>query len=272
MKISKKKFFQINEAAHACGVSRSTLMRMEEKGLLTSAFVAPDSGRRYYDNYNVARVLQIEKFKAMGFRTDSIVDYFTNGGEASGMLDILTRRLDDLQRSIEEMRLRAGQGAGISVRLMTIPEVTCCMRRFEGYTIKEKYDAMYAFYEECVRDGYVLSDEPIFSISDRRDYLDGRIDDTPYPFWTCVPVRREKARRGTVTLPECRALSVLYHGDYDGADEAWLTLGREVRARGLRPAGNPRVLGIVAPYTGREIEAHRYCSRFVLPVEESPAD
>ena len=31
--------------------------------------------------------------------------------------------------------------------------------------------------------------------------------------------------------------------------------------------GFPRVLGIVAPYTGREIETHRYCSRLVLPVE-----
>ena len=53
-------------------------------------------------------------------------------------------------------------------------------------------------------------------------------------------------------LPACRVLSVLYYGEYDeGVDEAWLTLGREVKERGLTPAGLPRVLGIVAPYTGR---------------------
>ena len=51
------------------------------------------------------------------------------------------------------------------------------------------------------------------------------------------------------------------------ADEAFLRLGREVKERGLTPAGDPRVLGIVAPYTGREIETKRYCSRLVLPVE-----
>ena len=61
-----KQFFQITEAARACGLSRSTLMRMEERGLLTPVFTAPDSGRRYYDNHNVARMMQIEKFKAMG--------------------------------------------------------------------------------------------------------------------------------------------------------------------------------------------------------------
>ena len=62
MEKNTKDLFQIAEAAHACGLSRSTLMRMEEKGLLTPAYIAPESGRRYYDNFNVARILQIEKF------------------------------------------------------------------------------------------------------------------------------------------------------------------------------------------------------------------
>ena len=44
MGTGKKQLFQITEAAHACGLSRSTLMRMEEKGLLTPAYISPDSG------------------------------------------------------------------------------------------------------------------------------------------------------------------------------------------------------------------------------------
>ena len=177
-KIDTKKLFQITEAAHACGLSRSTLMRQEEKGLLKPAYIAPDSGRRYYDNHNVARILQIETFKAMGFGTEEIAGYFVRGGEAEGLLAVLEERLHSLQRSGEEMRLRAT----------------------------------------------------------------------------------------AVTLPECRVLSVLYCGDYSNVDEAWLRLGREANARGLTPAAPPRVLGIVAPYTGREIETRRYCSRLVLPV------
>ena len=108
---------------------------------------------------------------------------------------------------------------------------------------------------------------PLFTVLQRRDFLDGYITDEPYPFWVCVPVRPEKAPKEAVTLPACRALSVLYYGSYAGADEAFLRLGREVKERSLTPAGDPRVLGIVAPYTGREIETKRYCSRLVLPVE-----
>ena len=57
---------------------------MEEKGLLAPVYVAPESGRRYYDNHNIARVLQIEKFKSMGLGAQEIADYFVRGGEVSG--------------------------------------------------------------------------------------------------------------------------------------------------------------------------------------------
>ena len=240
-----KQFFQITEAARACGLSRSTLMRMEERGLLTPVFTAPDSGRRYYDNHNVARIMQIEKFKAMGLGSKEIADYFAQGGEAEVLLEALETRLRDLQRSVEEMRLRAAEGESLSVQMMELPAVTCRIRWCEGLTTAERYRDMYDFYGACVRKGCVLSDEPLFTISERTDYLEGYIGQEP-----------------------CRVLSVLYYGDYSGVGEAWLTLGREVKARGLKPAGAPRVLGIVAPYTGREIETRRYCSRLALPVEE----
>lgn len=264
----EKELFQITEAARACGLSRSTLLRMEEKGLLTPAYIAPDSGRRYYDNHNVARIMQIEKFKSMGISNEQIINYFVRGGEAADMLAALRDRLHALQHSIEELRLRVREKAGMSVQVMTLPAVTCIMRRYLGCASQEKYNAMYALYHECIRKGYILSDDPLFTISDRKDFLEGYIGKDSFSFDVCVPLRADKAPAEAVVLPECRALSVLYYGEYSGMDEAWLTLGREVKARGLKPIGPPRVLGIVAPYTGREINAQRYCSRLVLPVEE----
>lgn len=263
-----KKLFQIAEAARACGLSRSTLLRMEEKGLVTPAYTAPDSGRRYYDNHNVARIMQIEKFKAMGLGSKEIADYFAQGGEAEVLLEALETRLRDLQRSVEEMRLRAAEGESLSVQMMELPAVTCRIRWCEGLTTAERYRDMYDFYGACVRKGCVLSDEPLFTMSDRRDFLEGYIGDEPYPFYVCVPIRPRRADKDAVTLPPCRALSVLYYGEHGGVDAAWLALGREAKALGAKAAGLPRVLGIVAPYSGREIEEKRYCSRLVLPVEE----
>lgn len=119
----EKELFQIAEAARACGLSRSTLLRMEEKGLLTPAYIAPDSGRRYYDNHNVARIMQIEKFKSMGISNEQIINYFIRGGEAADILATLAERLHDFQRSVEELRLRVREKAGMSVQVMTLPAV-----------------------------------------------------------------------------------------------------------------------------------------------------
>lgn len=166
------------------------------------------------------------------------------------------------------MRLRAAEGESLSVQMMELPAVTCRIRWCEGLTTAERYRDMYDFYGACVRKGCVLSDEPLFTISERTDYLEGYIGQEPCRYGVCVPVRKNRAAADAVTLEPCRVLSVLYYGDYSGVGEAWLTLGREVKARGLKPAGAPRVLGIVAPYTGREIETRRYCSRLALPVEE----
>lgn len=64
---------------------------------------------------------------------------------------------------------------------------------------------MYDFYSECIRKGCILSDEPLFTISDRQDYWEGVIREAPYPYAVCIPVRPETAPADAVTLPECRA-------------------------------------------------------------------
>ena len=196
-----KKLFQITEAARACSLSRSTLLRLEEKGLLTPAYTAPDSGRRYYDNHNVARILQIEKLKAMGLGTEDIAAYFASGGETAVLLAALEEHLHEVARGVEELRLRAGTDTGISVQVLTLPAVTCCRRLCEGHTIAEKYNAMYDFYGECVRRGYRLSDEPIFTVSQRRDFLNGYITVSVLGVRARAPRKSPQGGRDSAGLP-----------------------------------------------------------------------
>lgn len=106
-----KGLFPITHAAAACGLSRSTLMRMAERGLLTPAYIVPKSGRRYYDNHNISRILQIQQFQSMGFSAEETASYFTQGGDAAELLAILQDKLSLLQRNVEELRIRTCTGA-----------------------------------------------------------------------------------------------------------------------------------------------------------------
>ena len=46
---SSYRLFSIRQAAHACNLSRSSLIRLEEKGMLTPAHTDAKTGYRYYD-------------------------------------------------------------------------------------------------------------------------------------------------------------------------------------------------------------------------------
>lgn len=262
-----KNLFKITEAAKACGISRSTLMRLEEKGLIKPAYISKESGRRYYDNYNIARILEIEKFKNMGLSNEDIIDFYKSGGQISKILSPLEEMLSNLQRSVEELKIKSHKEGDILIEMINLPQTICMMKKAIGSTPKDKYDAMYAFYTECVKKGCVLSDEPLFDIHERNDFLNGHLTNEPYSFYVCVPLREKF--EGSVILPACKALSVLYYGDYEKSDDCWLIINEELKKRNLKPGGLPRAIGIIAAYSGREIAENRYCSRFVIPVESN---
>lgn len=258
--------FTIRQAAHACNLSRSSLIRLEERGMLTPARINVDSKYRYYDNNNIARILQIQKFQQMGFSPEDIISYYEGGGKADELLAALEQRLSVLQQQVAEMRMRSHDVPDMSLSMITVPETVCCVRRYQGALIQDKYHASYDFFHECVEKGIALAPEPFFLIDECTNYLEGALSSTPYDSYVCMPVLPEQAPEDAVTFPACTALSLLVYGSYGNLNEAYLYLGEQVRERSLTPAGYIRLIALVAPYVGKEIDPDRYCSQLVLPV------
>ena len=138
--------FSIRQAARACNLSRSSLIRLEEKGLLTPAHTDPKNGYRYYDNDNICRILQIQKFQWMGFSPEEISSYFESGGKADELLATLEEKLSVLQQQVTEMRLRSHNVPDMSLSITEIPETVCCVRKYQGALIQDKYHAAYDFF------------------------------------------------------------------------------------------------------------------------------
>ncbi|MBO4997629.1 MAG: MerR family transcriptional regulator [Lachnospira sp.] len=261
--------FSIRQAARACNLSRSSLIRLEDKGLLTPACTDAKSGYRYYDNNNISRILQIQKFQRMGFSPEEIISYYEGGGKADELLATLEQKLSVLQQQVTEMRLRSHDVPDMSLSIIKIPETVCCVRKFQGPLIQDKYHASYDFFHECVEKGIALAPEPFFIIDERTDYLDGKLSSTPFDSYICIPVLPEQAPKDALHFSACTVFSLLCYGNYSNLNEAYLYLGEQLRKRRLTPAGYIRLIALVAPYVGKEIEPHRYCTQFVLPVEEA---
>lgn len=258
--------FSIKQAARACSLSRSSLIRLEEKGLLTPAYTNAQTGYRYYNDDNIARILQIQKLQRMGFDTEDIISYYESNGKADELLVTLDHKLSVLKTQIAEMRLRSHDVPDMSLSVITVPETVCCVRRYRKFVMQDTYHAAYDFMHECIEKGIALAPNPLFTILERTDYLEGEMSPSPYDCCVCIPVLPEHAPKDAVTIPAYTALSLLLYGNYNSFNEACLYLGEQVRKRKLTPAGYLRTIALVAPYVGKEIDPNKYCTQLVLPV------
>ena len=263
-----EKFFATNQVCQSCGLSRSTILRMEDRGLLKPAFIDPKTGIRRYDNYNVAQIMQIKRFLEMGLSYDEVDLYYRSDGTSRELLAQVEEKYLRFKRAYEDIKLRVDKREHLSFAFVELPEYVCYAREFHGATVEDSYRAMYGLHHEAVEKGYRLSaTEPLFVIQERTEYLEGTFADAPGDFICCVPLEPEDPPAEATVYPPCRGFSCLGYGDYSQRNALFNEFGRELRERGIKPAGHLRVLGLVAPYVGRDISHTDFVTRLVVPVE-----
>ncbi len=264
----KENRFTINQVGKCCGVSRSTIMRLEERGLLKPAFVDPETGYRYYDNFSVSLVLQVRLFLELGLSYDDIVLYYRAGGNSPELLKKIEEKAHILRRAYQEIKLRTDKRQEITFEFLDLPQYVCLTREHRGATVHDRYQAMVDLYNEAVEKGYRPSySEPLFGITPRTDYLEEKFKERDCDFICCIPLEPDYAPEEAVVIPACRVYSCLFYGGYERRPEAFNLLGRNIRELGLKPTGDVRMLGLVAPYTGKAIPGENYVTRLAVPVE-----
>lgn len=121
----KKDLFTISQVGKVCGISRSTILRLEDKGLLTPAYCDRKSGYRYYDIHNITKILQIKVFQEMGLQYDDIAGYYGSGGDPSVCVRTLEYRISVLKRTLEEMKLWSDNKKHLSCEVIDVPDYVC---------------------------------------------------------------------------------------------------------------------------------------------------
>ena len=265
-----KDLFTVHQVSRCCGVSRATILRLESKGLLRPALIDEQSGYRYYDNNNISRIMQIQLFLKMGMTYKEIQLYYRMGGASRELLEQVEARFFTMKRVYEEIRLRVENKVQLTFEFVTLPRCVCFTGAFRGSSVESHYWAMYNLYHQAVERGYrLLATEPLFLISRRDDFIRGSFAEAEgMDFTCCIPLEPDAAPKDAVVFPACRAFSCLYHGNYTRRAEVFNAFGAKIRELGLRPTGDVRTLGLVAPYTGQDISADNYLTRLAVPVEE----
>ncbi len=267
--LNRNGLYTIGQAAKCCGISRSTIIRLEEKGLIEPAFCDESSGYRYYDSNDITKLLQIDHMHAMEMSYDQIKRYYESGGTALEIVRTLEEKFYMIKRTLEEMSIRNGESGTMKAEILKLPEYICYTKDFRGTSYIDKGKNSNITFGEVVEKGYnPLPGEPLFLIVKRFDFLEGSYENMEHDYTCCVPLKPETAPEEAVKIPGCTVLSVLYRGNYENNPEAYIYLGEKMKELGLKAAGYPRGIAYVAPYVGKEIDPNKYVSRFAIPIDD----
>lgn len=268
-----KNLFTVSQVCKCCGVSRSTVLRMEKRGLLSPAFVDENTGYRYYDNNNVTKILHIQMFLSMGLTYDDAYLYYTSDGKSPEILSELESRISLLKQTYEEMKLRIDDKSNLSTEIIKLPEYVCYQKEYKGSSFSDKYHDMYNLFGEAVEKGYrPLMSKRLFVINERNNLWKNGEKNPECDYICCVPLDMSCADENTVFYPSCTAFSMLYYGGSNTINKAHAEFGKKIRAFDLKLTGYPRVIGIVNGYTSEDFAQENYVSRLVIPIEDLTDD
>lgn len=269
-----KKRYTIGEVVKKSGLSRTSIIQLEEAGFLKPCYVDPASGYRYFDRIDITQLLEYKKLRSIGLTQKDILDFYRTQ-DADALLHAMEERLATLSRCKEEIELWQGPDGAHSFSFLDLPAYTCYFGEGTFRDSNEVDTFARALYNEMEEKGYKSAfPEPPFAIRYGTSEL-GRTTpfDAPFRAKVCLQLLDEyesiKDDPKTLYLPPTKAFSILYHGDYDGIPAAWKLFWDEIFSRELDILDEPRSIGVVIPAFGRLMPQSAYVFRFAIPLKDT---
>ncbi|MBR1628370.1 MAG: MerR family transcriptional regulator [Lachnospiraceae bacterium] len=231
----KKKNYTIQQVCNSTGLSRSAILKLEEKGIVKPASVNAKTGYRNYTLIEIAAILQYRMLREMDLSMDEILAYFSNRSHITELIE----RMETYSFQLNEEVVTRGLRQLATEKLFAIRDGT---RELKAAEPNAPYEATI-----CIP----IADSNISSKNDER-YM-GYVE----------------------KIPGGHMFSMLCHWNYDGVTSFHAVFERfwkEVARRRLIATGPMRNIGVVAPYVGVDIDAKDFVFRFTVPVREALED
>ena len=271
----RKDLFTLKTVIQATGLSRTMLINLEKKGFLTPEQVDERTGWRYYDTFQVFKILQYKRLRLIGLTQNEVFRFYQSGNEglAGTLQDLLTRQ-KLLERDIEILKLRLDKEQQYSFSFYDFPDLTCLTIQGEVSTLSDSNTLGYNLSVEAVARGLrPLETEELFCENEDRYSLQGEERPAPWHIKIYQPVDPASVDGESDPKIErvrgCHTFSILVYGLWDLKEmrDPWALLREEVKRRGLTPTGEPvRVQVIVANYTAMHLGPSEHVLRIAVPV------
>lgn len=270
-KMPDEKLYTIREVSKICGISRATLLRMEEAGFDAPRKINPESGYRYYDAMNILKIQRYLSLTRLGLRQKDILAYYNGTMDKQAFLTEIKERLDIASRCVDEFNAYFSDRESISFSYYDLPEMTCYCFPCPIREIKKQVEYNYSHIKEMYDAGFKpYPSTPMFcAIPDLNSVYNGK-DPIPYSSTICMSICPDEIPDPTkiIHVESKQAFSLLYHGNGDYVMEnGGRILLDEMKKRKIKPRGPLIGINVVGVFFGNEIEPDDYVFRFAIPVE-----
>ncbi len=263
--------FSIREMTKICGISRASLLRLEEDGFLIPCYINPNTGYRYYDMQNVTAVGQYQRLQTIGLSRKEISDIYFERVDCDSFIIDLKQKLAQMQHFLNEYEIRHDRSKSFSIFYTKLPSVTCYCTPIVGSSSEEIALNAFLFHEKCASEGYrLLGSEPLMATYDNRPSCLNPFN--PQSKCTlCIPVFSDSKEDPNLQyFPYTEAISIIGFGSYNNElfNRLWTSLFDEVEKQKLEISGSPRLIYLVAPYTGAHYKPDDFCYECMIPIKK----
>lgn len=264
--------YTVSQLAGACGTSRSTILRLQEEGLLLPTAYDASGSKRMYSFLDLMKLRQILMLHSYGFTHATIREYFEDNGNYTKLIALLAARQSDIFYFLKEMELRMEEGEALEVEYVFSPSITCHRRsRIHLFPYYDTHKALFTEHmNDIVTKKYAISaTRPLFMTTEWSDLAAGASIDGEREYIGFIPLEQKPDNNdpAVVTIPRQRVLSVLIRGPHVDMNRIINLLKNEIEQHRLEVTGPLYLISMVGPHLGLDIPEERYLARIMLPVK-----
>lgn len=256
---NKKDRFSTFQIAKACGISRSSILRLEQEGFISPSFTEPSTGKRFYSFSDVARVIQVMTLRNFGLEKEIIHRFFNKHEDYQICLDVLQERLDNLTRIIRVVKIWQNASEDFHTLRMKVGALRCYAKKRENG--EPLFEFLASTFEEVIKKGLEIniSKTPFLQFF----AVPGTAS---YEIYACIPVL-EEARNNVIQMPSCRAIAIQWRGNAKDQPDMMKQIRQEAAKHGMTDIKEFRVLTAYDEFTARNISNDIKGLQFIIPEE-----
>ncbi len=266
-----KKLFSASEIANACGVSRMTIRRLCDKGLLTTANSAEAGEVKLFDYTQIIRLERILQLERCGVTQKEMMEYLNHPGNYIALVKNIKEKYYALEQLIMELELYSNAREHISINEEMIPPLTLYTKT---KTINSSYDDVVEFLADAMADAVkekkkLKLTSSLYLYSEVSERILESHHDMLYEYTAGVLVDDEETGDNIMKVESGKALSMLWYGKFPKERSYLKAMRDEMKRRNYEPRGDIFCAFICDSGLEYVLSEEQSLVKFLLPIKET---